>query len=449
MATVKIETKSKIYKEYYDHAVPFDPSVGMDVFKEVDVAPLLEDVDRDFKEINCYKNNVSIMRTGVMYPYTNDHLIELSKCATDILYFIINYCKISTLKHGVQPFKLFQYQKNAIKVMHENRFSIFKFPRQMGKALAFNTPILTTMGYKQIQDINIGDYVYGQYGQPIMVTGKTEKQENRVCYNITFTNNESIIADAEHDWLYVKDGQSFVSNTESLVDIYDDIYINNYMGDIIPFKISSIEECESVPVYCIQVDADDHIFLCGRSLIPTHNCVIDSTNIQIRINGIEVDLTIGQLYDLIDNDNKVESYTPNNEYEILTEEGFKDFDGVTTRMTDILLEITTIDNNVIRITPNHEVKLYDGKFVRAEDLIIGNELGITTSNPIISINKLEGEFRVADMIAVKDTRSFAVNDMSAILSNCIDGSSYVTIEDQHTGKVLNIPISELYNFLKA
>ena len=221
------------------------------------------------------------------------------------------------------------------------------------------------------------------------------------------------------------------------------------MGDIIPFKISSIEECESVPVYCIQVDADDHIFLCGRSLIPTHNCVIDSTNIQIRINGTEVDLTIGQLYDLIDNDNKVESYTPNNEYEILTEEGFKDFDGVTTRMTDILLEITTIDNNVIRITPNHEVKLYDGKFVRAEDLIIGNELGITASNPIISINKLEGEFRVADMIAVKDTRSFAVNDMSAILSNCIDGSSYVTIEDQHTGKVLNIPISELYNFLKA
>ena len=116
------------------------PSVGMDVLKEVDVAPVLEDVDRDFKEINCYKNNVSIMRTGVMYPYTNDHLIELSKCATDILYFIINYCKISTLKHGVQPFKLFQYQKNAIKVMHENRFSIFKFPRQMGKALAFNTP---------------------------------------------------------------------------------------------------------------------------------------------------------------------------------------------------------------------------------------------------------------------------------------------------------------------
>ena len=35
--------------------------------------------------------------------------------------------------------------------------------------------------------------------------------------------------------------------------------------------IQKIEKVDSVPVACIQVDSDDHLFLCGRTFIPTHN----------------------------------------------------------------------------------------------------------------------------------------------------------------------------------
>jgi hypothetical protein len=35
--------------------------------------------------------------------------------------------------------------------------------------------------------------------------------------------------------------------------------------------ITDITEVESVPVRCIQVDNDEHLFLCGKSMIPTHN----------------------------------------------------------------------------------------------------------------------------------------------------------------------------------
>lgn len=35
--------------------------------------------------------------------------------------------------------------------------------------------------------------------------------------------------------------------------------------------IDSITKTESVPVRCIQVDNPDHLFLCGKSMIPTHN----------------------------------------------------------------------------------------------------------------------------------------------------------------------------------
>lgn len=37
-------------------------------------------------------------------------------------------------------------------------------------------------------------------------------------------------------------------------------------------SIASIKPCQSVPVRCITVDAEDHLFLAGKSLIPTHNC---------------------------------------------------------------------------------------------------------------------------------------------------------------------------------
>ena len=305
----KLETKSKLYPTYYKYPIPFNPEEGMDVFSPTDEAPEVEDVDKDFKVLNCYNNNISIMKSGVEYPYTEQHLIELKKCKDDILYFIVNYCKIVTLKHGVQKFKLFQYQKNAIKVMHENRFSIFKFPRQMGK------------------------------------------------------------------------------------------------------------------------------------------CCHKDTLVYVKINGEELELTIGQLYDLIETDNKVESYTPNEDYQILTEDGFKDFDGITSRYTDILLMITTEDGNQIKVTPQHEVKLFNGEFIKASDLKIGDSLGIKTPTIIKDIIELNGNFKVADMISVKDTRSFAVNDMSAILSNCIDGNSMITLQDNHTGEIFDIHISELYDYL--
>lgn len=35
--------------------------------------------------------------------------------------------------------------------------------------------------------------------------------------------------------------------------------------------IHKIEKVNSVPVACIQVDSEDHLFLCGRTFIPTHN----------------------------------------------------------------------------------------------------------------------------------------------------------------------------------
>lgn len=38
--------------------------------------------------------------------------------------------------------------------------------------------------------------------------------------------------------------------------------------------VVSIKQIESVPVRCVQVDSDDRLFLCGESMIPTHNSTL-------------------------------------------------------------------------------------------------------------------------------------------------------------------------------
>ena len=55
------------------------------------------------------------------------------KCAGDPIYFIETYCKIVTLDHGLQPFKLYECQKKKVKVIHENRKVILMEGRQQGK----------------------------------------------------------------------------------------------------------------------------------------------------------------------------------------------------------------------------------------------------------------------------------------------------------------------------
>jgi hypothetical protein len=46
--------------------------------------------------------------------------------------------------------------------------------------------------------------------------------------------------------------------------------------------IASIEPTVSVPTRCIDVDSPDHLYLCGRHMIPVHNCLSESSMAKVR-----------------------------------------------------------------------------------------------------------------------------------------------------------------------
>ena len=81
-----------------------------------------------------YRNNPKLKPPGVDIPYTKEQLEEYIKCAKDPVYFCSKYVKVKTLDKGVMPFELYDYQQKFVKAIHDNRFTISKWPRQSGKS---------------------------------------------------------------------------------------------------------------------------------------------------------------------------------------------------------------------------------------------------------------------------------------------------------------------------
>lgn len=80
-----------------------------------------------------YLGNANLKAIGVELEFTEDQIQEYIKCAKDPIYFIESYCKIVTLDHGLQPFKLYECQRNKVNIIHENRKVILMEGRQQGK----------------------------------------------------------------------------------------------------------------------------------------------------------------------------------------------------------------------------------------------------------------------------------------------------------------------------
>jgi replicative DNA helicase len=70
----------------------------------------------------------------------------------------------------------------------------------MGKALALDTPIPTPSGWSTMGDLEAGDDVLDEAGQPCRVTYKSPVFTDHDCYEVEFDDGSVIIADAEHQW---------------------------------------------------------------------------------------------------------------------------------------------------------------------------------------------------------------------------------------------------------
>jgi hypothetical protein len=179
--------------------------------------------DIQLKIGDAYLSNPNLKRANTPIQFTEDQVIEFLTCKEDPVYFAKKYIKIVNVDDGLVKFNMWPFQERLVNNFHKNRFNIAKMPRQVGKALALDTPIPTPEGWTTIGDIKVGDQILSPDGNSVSVTFKTETMINHQCYKIFFDNGEEIVADADHLWevnsSYWRTGKKVI-NTDEIYSRY-------------------------------------------------------------------------------------------------------------------------------------------------------------------------------------------------------------------------------------
>ncbi len=165
--------------------------------------------------------------------------------------------------------------------LHAGQMIIVAARPAMGKALALDTPLPTPSGWTTMGEVQVGDLLYDAQGRPTSVVAATEVMDDRPCFEVTFSDGSVIVADGEHQWLTTaaasrsadSSAAHCVRTTADLAGTLDWIHCVA-MPDESLVKVESVVSVKSVPVRCVQVDNDQHLYLAGPTAIPTHNSTL-------------------------------------------------------------------------------------------------------------------------------------------------------------------------------
>lgn len=89
-----------------------------------------------------YQRNPKLKNIGVPIEWTPERIEEYKKCINDPVYFAENYVKIISLDKGLIQFDPYNFQKDLIQTLEDNRFVITKAPRQSGKSTIYISYLL-------------------------------------------------------------------------------------------------------------------------------------------------------------------------------------------------------------------------------------------------------------------------------------------------------------------
>jgi phage terminase large subunit-like protein len=166
-------------------------------------------------------------------------------------------------------------------------------PKKNGKALALDTPLptpSTPSGWTTMGDIKVGDKLYDENSRECNVVAATPVMENHLCYKVELSDETSLIADADHQWVtttYHPDPVTAVWTTQELAinqswTVEPGEFRIHWVPEVTcggqyripPREIVKVEPVNQVPVRCVQVDSPSRLYLAGEGLIPTHNSTI-------------------------------------------------------------------------------------------------------------------------------------------------------------------------------
>ena len=333
------------------------------------VALEILDIERDNEDyyLDAFGGRISFNGNRQIKPFhtkinlSDIHIQEIKRCSEDVDYFKNNYVQFRT-KSGIGFPDHREYQEKFIHSLNNtNEQYLVVFPRQAGKSAT--TAVWLTWLFLFKEQINIG-----------------------ICANRGSTATD------------------FLANVKN---IYTCLPIWLQQG----IKVWNVKRIEGENGTRILTDATSGDSFRGSTMnvVIVDECIEYNSIITLKnkTTGEIKDIKIGDFYNL-----QEQKFDNSMNFQVLTSNGFKDFDGIKKTVRDDNIKIYFGDDFLIT-TPEH--KYYTGKdFVYAEDIKI---------NDIIfgkQVTKIEKNVKCAnvffDLINVSDGHHFTANSIE--VSNC-------------------------------
>lgn len=162
--------------------------------------------------------------------------------------------------------------------LHAGQMIVVAARPGVGKALALDTPLPTPSGWTTMGEVAVGDQLIGADGQPTRVVAATEVMTGRPCYEVEFSDGTVIVADEEHQWP-TEAGIRTTAELRSGADRLIPATLHAQAGGAttlltLGVHVAWVRAVESVPVRCVQVDNESHLYLAGEGMVPTHNSTL-------------------------------------------------------------------------------------------------------------------------------------------------------------------------------
>ena len=91
---------------------------------------LLQDFQINQMAVDHYLGNPLLKKANTTQEFTEEQVLEFSRCIDDPIYFAKNYINIVTLDYGLKQFEPYSFQEEMLDKFHNNRFNNCKLPRQ-------------------------------------------------------------------------------------------------------------------------------------------------------------------------------------------------------------------------------------------------------------------------------------------------------------------------------
>lgn len=89
-----------------------------------------------------YNGNQNLSSIHDKIEFTQEQIIEYAKCARDPAYFVQKYVQIVNVDKGLVNFELWDFQKDIVELIQDERYVICKMPRQVGKTTTVASVLL-------------------------------------------------------------------------------------------------------------------------------------------------------------------------------------------------------------------------------------------------------------------------------------------------------------------